>query len=218
MSYKFTLKDALLEAGARDYRDESEDKSWIPSEKLRKDMDKLTKKRGGKGASGIVFKVAAIAASVLLISGAILTLKPVRKALSGTGDKTDTAPVTVPSTGGQAYNAAESTESRQTAASGTESVAEPTIPSTDQTGDPYAPLDEIGVYLLLLGAEKSNAVRDFLYAPEREATVCGYCISVLTEPGASKELKNGAAHFLHGLNGFVSPLFAMKITCPSPTC
>ena len=64
MSYKFTLKDALLEAGARDYRDESEDKSWIPSEKLRKDMDKLTKKRGGKGASGIVFKVAAIAASV----------------------------------------------------------------------------------------------------------------------------------------------------------
>ena len=46
MSYKFTLRDALLEAGARDYRDEPADKSWVPSEKLRKDMDKLIKKRG----------------------------------------------------------------------------------------------------------------------------------------------------------------------------
>ena len=201
MSYKFTLRDALLEAGARDYRDEPADKSWVPSDKLRKDMDKLIKK-SGKGVSGTVIKAVAVAASVLLVSGVILTLKPVREAFSGTGDKTDTAPVTAPSTDGTAYYvpATQTTAAGERETESETSVAPPDAP-------PVTP-DQTGVYLLLLGTEKDDEASGFLYAPEREAEVCGYCISVLTGSGASKELKNGAAHFLHGLKGFVSPLFA----------
>lgn len=202
MSYKFTLRDALLEAGARDYRDEPANKSWVPSDKLRKDMDKLIKKRG-KCVSGTVIKAVAVAASVLLVSGVILTLKPVREAFSGTGDKTDTAPVTAPSTDGTAYfvPAAQTTAAGERETEFETSVAPPDAP-------PVTP-DQTGVYLLLLGTEKDDEASGFLYAPEREAEVCGYCISVLTGSGASKELKNGAAHFLHDLKGFVSPLFAI---------
>ena len=45
MSYKYTLKDVMLEAGVREYRQTKTDAGWTPSDKHKSDMEKLYKKQ-----------------------------------------------------------------------------------------------------------------------------------------------------------------------------
>ncbi|MBO4422103.1 MAG: hypothetical protein J5879_01585 [Clostridia bacterium] len=85
MSHKFTLKDVLLEAGVREFYGTPESKDWQPSDDHKNKMEKLYKKQDGvfNGfRSSPLLKVLAVAASVALLTGAALAIKPVRDGIS----------------------------------------------------------------------------------------------------------------------------------------
>lgn len=82
MSYKFTLKDVMLEAGAREYGSTPPDKSWEPSEKHKAEMEKLYKKQTPfykridlSPAAKVLYAVAAVA----VIAVTVLAVKPLRE-------------------------------------------------------------------------------------------------------------------------------------------
>ena len=82
MSYKYTLKDVLLEAGVKEYYSIPEDKSWQRSEKHTKAMNKLFDKQlplYKHIGSSPLYKGITIAAAAALIFGAAMAIKPIRE-------------------------------------------------------------------------------------------------------------------------------------------
>jgi len=82
MSFKYSFKDALLEAGVRDYYDIPKDMEWVPSERYEKSMAALAKRKEPVlkrvFASGAA-RAAAAAAAVVIIIGALMLIKPIRE-------------------------------------------------------------------------------------------------------------------------------------------
>ena len=81
-SDKLSFKDALLEAGVRDYHSIEKDGSWTPSGKLEAGMEKLIKDQrpARRFFCSPLFKGVAIAASFAVLFGVLASVKPVREA------------------------------------------------------------------------------------------------------------------------------------------
>lgn len=85
MSIKYSFKDALTEAGARDYRDIVSDSSWDPSEELKQNIAKLAESKDPffrRVFSTGLGKAVSVAAAVALLFGAAMAIKPVREPLT----------------------------------------------------------------------------------------------------------------------------------------
>ena len=79
MKTEYTLKDMLKGAAAAEYAAVSTEKYWDPSDKHREFMSQLFKKQNKAEKSGILKKIIAVAAAVVLIFGLALLIKPVRE-------------------------------------------------------------------------------------------------------------------------------------------
>ncbi len=84
MDRNYTLKDILLEAGVREYYDTKVDKERVPSEKHKKDMEKLFNKQTSvfeKIGNSPLYKGLSIAAAVAILFGVAIAIKPIREPL-----------------------------------------------------------------------------------------------------------------------------------------
>ena len=82
MELKYSLKDVLLEAGVRDYRQIETDKGWEPSDKHLRIMKKIYKKeKSNSGITPFIKTLYGAAAAALLICFA-LAIKPVREGIA----------------------------------------------------------------------------------------------------------------------------------------
>ncbi len=82
MDRNYTLKDILLEAGVREYYNTFEDRERIPSDRHKKDMEKLFNKQTSifeKISGSPLYKGLSIAAAVAILFGAAIAIKPVRE-------------------------------------------------------------------------------------------------------------------------------------------
>ncbi|MBR4257367.1 MAG: hypothetical protein IKQ18_09370 [Clostridia bacterium] len=100
MELKYSLKDVLLEAGVRDYRQIETDKGWEPSGTHTRIMEKIYKKEKSKkektGIPPFVKTMYGVAAAALLVCLA-LAIKPVREGIAsmfGINQNTPPAAVT----------------------------------------------------------------------------------------------------------------------------
>ncbi|MBR4256972.1 MAG: hypothetical protein IKQ18_07375, partial [Clostridia bacterium] len=72
MDRNYTLKDILLEAGVREYYNTFEDRERIPSDRHKKDMEKLFNKQTSifeKISGSPLYKGLSIAAAVAILFG-----------------------------------------------------------------------------------------------------------------------------------------------------
>ena len=82
MDRNYTLKDILLEAGVREYYATPADKERSPSEKHKKDMEKLFNKQTSvfeKIGNSPLYKGLSIAAAVAILFGVAIAIKPIRE-------------------------------------------------------------------------------------------------------------------------------------------
>ena len=84
MSYKYTLKDVLLEAGVREYESTPKDMTWTPSEKHKTEMESLYNKKAPLFSRVDFFaasKALAAVAAVAVVAVLVLAIKPLREPL-----------------------------------------------------------------------------------------------------------------------------------------
>ena len=103
MSYKFTLRDVVLEASEREFFSTMPDYEWVSSEKHTAAIKKLFEDKPSlfdKIKSTPLYKGLAVAAAVVTVLGALIAIKPVREAVAslftGTPDVTDVGEHTDP--------------------------------------------------------------------------------------------------------------------------
>ena len=160
MSYKYTLKDVLLEAGVKEFCSVPEDSSWVRSAKHKKAMNRLFDKQAANNyrlAKGI-----SIAAAVVIIFGIAAAIKPVREPVAafftgvfGTSAETGTGEDTyIPDT--------EKTEPAVATEVNT------TVPETEPQETEPVYENEIERYLLMLeNKDKRQKALDYLYDRDR---------------------------------------------------
>ena len=103
MSYKYTLRDVLLEESEKEFYSIKPDFDWERSENHKKAINKLFEDNTSifeKIGSSPLYKGLSIAAAVVLILGALIAIRPVREAVASlfkrTPDTTETGPQTEP--------------------------------------------------------------------------------------------------------------------------
>ncbi len=103
MSYKFTLRDVVLEASEREFFSTMPDYEWVSSEKHTAAIKKLFERKPSlfeKIGSSPLYKGITVAAAVVLILGALIAIRPVREAVAslftGTPDTTSVGELTSP--------------------------------------------------------------------------------------------------------------------------
>ena len=82
MSYKYTLKDVLLEAGVREYENTPKDMTWTPSDKHKAEMEALYDKKAplfSRVDFSPVSKALAAVAAVAVVFVVVLAVKPLRE-------------------------------------------------------------------------------------------------------------------------------------------
>ena len=90
MSYKFTLRDVVLEASEREFFSTMPDYEWVSSEKHTAAIKKLFEDKPSlfdKIKSTPLYKGLAVAAAVVTVLGALIAIKPVREAVASLFDK-----------------------------------------------------------------------------------------------------------------------------------
>ena len=103
MSYKFTLRDVLLEESEKEFYSIKPDFDWERSENHKKAINKLFEDKPSifeKIGSSPLYKGLSIAAAVVIILGALIAIRPVREAVASlfkrTPDTTDVGEQTGP--------------------------------------------------------------------------------------------------------------------------
>jgi hypothetical protein len=201
MSFKYSFKDALLEAGVLDYRDIPADKEWEPSERYEKSMAALAKRKEPVlkrvFASGAA-RAAAAAAAVVIIIGAMMIIKPIREpvaAFFGSLFNRNSVPEIIET--GEVTEPAE-TEKDAGVTTASETAAETTEETTAAVTDEPEYENDIEYYLLQLADQsKYGEAFDYLFNKKDAEEVFRYCIDLLLKKERSEPLLNGAGHFLY---------------------
>lgn len=163
MSYKFTLMDVMLEAGAREYGSTPPDKSWEPSEKHKTEMEKLYKKQMHfykridlSPAAKVLYAVAAVA----VIAVTVLAVKPLREpVLSMFGANRLQGEVNTPETTDTGSDAVKQHTS-ETAVKETETEPKETVTEADTAEeDEKSYKNDIEKYLLLHFSDPETVTR-----------------------------------------------------------
>lgn len=205
MSSKYSFKDALLEAGVRDYREIQSDNDWVPSEKYEKATAALAKKKDKSkffSFSSGLGKGLSVAAAVVILFGVAAAIKPVREAIAssfgtlfGVGEttyQTGEDPSTDPESTGKTPAVVTDTQTE------TETEPETTEEMMAAVTDETEYENDIEYYLLQLADQsKYGEAFDYLFNRKDAEEVFRYCIDLLLKKERSEPLLNGAGHFLY---------------------
>ncbi|MBO4869059.1 MAG: hypothetical protein J5585_05055 [Clostridia bacterium] len=198
-SDKLSFKDALIEAGVRDYYATEKDKTWAPSGKLESGMEKLIEKQGParRFFGSPLFKGVAVAASLAVLFGVLASVKPVRQGVA--------------SAIGRVFGAGEDSETvagtADPADTETESVPVTTdAPVIEQTTEAETAADTgAAVYeneierclMLLQDPYKYDEAREYLFNQRDAEDVFKYCVVLMAENERDEGLLNCAGRFIY---------------------
>ena len=203
MIYKYSFKDALLEAGVRDFREIKPDKDWVPSEKYEKATAALAKKQDKKKIN--IFKTGlgkglSIAAAVAILFGVMMVIRPVREAIASSFGSMFGGTETSYQTGDDPSTDPDATEKTPAVVTETSTDTEPDTTKETTAADTEEPeyYNDIEYNLFMLGTpSKYGEAFDYLFNQKDAEEVFRYCIDLLLKKERSDKLLNGAGHFLY---------------------